>query len=521
MKKYQIIIGCLGVLLLLSVATGFYMRYGDSERISELESQLGIMREKEKQSEIDRRVSKQMEEIAFGQQALSEERSQEAIRQSEIAQEMTLRSEAERKKALEAQSIAEISANDAMNAYQLAERQRVEATNQRHQAERAKLMADTLNYISLGRTLGSQSYAIYQTGDTELGNMLAYASYLYTNDYGGDLYIPAVFQALTQAAGGRRNWRVHNGSISKIDFFPKSNRLLTVSIYGEIYNHEVKGGNLVSHRLFSDKYYQYRDAYASATGKSYAISHTGHLVVVDNNATRIIYLENVTKPFSIQYLNDGRQLLIIGEKDYALLDTATDKVIGTRKLDFKVICTGRYDYKPALFDDRGRMHLFYDLDKFTTSKLPVSGRITAFASSKNEHLAAYGMADGTIWLTDSHGKKHKLVGHLSQITKMKLNGRRLYSSSYDGKLLFWMVSDTQIKPITLFQSGSWLTDFTFSTDKDYIWTSEYNGIITEYLVSLSKIAQHIRRNVKRNFTQEEWNYYVGKGIPYRKLKIEN
>ena len=73
---------CLGLLLLALVAIGLYMRHSDTERISELESQLGALREHEKQSAVDRRVSKQMEEIAYGQQALSEERSIEAIRQS-------------------------------------------------------------------------------------------------------------------------------------------------------------------------------------------------------------------------------------------------------------------------------------------------------------------------------------------------------------------------------------------------------------------------------------------------------
>ena len=165
MKRQKIVIGCLGFLLLASVAAALYMRRSHGERINELETQLNVLREQAKQSAIDRRVSKQMEEIAFGQQALSEERSQEAIRQSEIAQEMTLRSEEERKKALEAQGIAELSANEAMNAYQMVERQRQEADEQRRQAEHAKLVADTLNYISLGRTLGSQSYSIYQTGD--------------------------------------------------------------------------------------------------------------------------------------------------------------------------------------------------------------------------------------------------------------------------------------------------------------------------------------------------------------------
>ena len=520
MNRSAIITGCLGVLLLSSVAAGLYIHYNDDERISELESQLSVLREQEKQSAVDRRVSKQMEEIAYGQQTLSEERSQEAIRQSEIAQEMTIRSETERKKALEAQGIAEESAQEAMNAYQMAERQRVEADNQRRQAEHAKLVADTLNYISLGRTLGSQSYAIYQTGDKELGNMLAYASYLFTSDYRGDLFAPSVFQALMQSAGGRRNWNVHSGSISRIGILPQDGRLLTVSTYGEIFSHRMQGSQIQTTRLMDDKHYCFRDVFAAKNGKGYAVSHTGHLVIVNGDQTRVVFLENVGKPFSLQPMNDGRQLLIVGENSMALLDIATDKIIGTRRLNFRVANTGRRDYKPLLFDNSGGMHLVSSLDGITNEKVPVSGQVTTFASSKNEHLTAYGMADGTIWLIDANGKTHKLVGHLSQITKMKFNGKRLYSSSYDGKLLFWMISDMQVKPITLFESGSWLTDFDFSSNKDYILTGEHNGTISEYLISLPMIAQRLRQNVKRNFTKEEWNYYVGRSVPYRNIKSE-
>ena len=518
MNRQKVIIGCLGGLLLSSVAIGLYLHRDDQRRISELESQLSTLRQQEQRSAVDRRVSKQMEEIAYGQQALSEERSQEAIRQSEIAQRMTLLSEAERKKAIEAQGIAEQSATEAMNAYQMAERQRSEADRQRQQAEHAKLVADTLNYISLGRTLGSQSYAIYQAGDTELGNMLAYASYLYTSDYGGDLYAPAVFQALTQSAGSRRSWSIHNGSIARIDMLSNSGRLLSVSTYGEVFAHKMTGDRLVTDRLLSDRQYCFRDVFATKNGKGYAVSSTGHLVVIDGNRTQVVPIETVDKPFCLQNVNDSRQLLIIGENSAALLDIATDRIIGTRRLPFSVVYSGRRDYKPLLFDNRGGMHLVNSLNDMTNEKTGVAGQVTAFASSKNEHLAAYGMYDGTIWLIDASGKKRKLVGHLSQVTKLKFDGKRLYSSSYDGKLLFWMTGEEQIKPITLFQSGSWLTDFIFGTDKNYIWTGEQNGTVTEYLISLPKIAQRLRQNVKRNFTKEEWNYYVGKGIPYREVK---
>ena len=511
MKK-NVIIGCMGAALLLGLAMVVYdMHRGDGERINELETEIRALREREKQSEIVRGVSEQLEEIAYGQQTLSEERSREAIRQSEIAQAATLRSEAERRIALQAQAAAEISAGEAKASYQMAEQRRLEA-------EHAKLVADTLNCISLGRTLGSQSYAIYRSGDTELGNMLAYAAYLYTNDYGGDLYTPAVFQALTQSAGGRRSWSVHDSKITQMDILPKSGRLLTVSDNGEFFIHKLHDGQLTAQRQIRDGKYCFRDVYAANNGQAYAISYSGHLMIVGKDQTKVVYMEHVDRPFGLQQMNDGRQLLIIGENSVALFDIATDKVIATSRLGFHVASIGRRDQKPLLFDNRGRMHLVNSLDDISDEKVPVQGQVTAFAYSRQDHLTAYGMADGTIWLTAGNGKTYKLVEHLSRVTRMEFNGKRLYSSSYDGKLLFWAIDhNSQIKAVTLFKSDSWLMDFIFNSDKDYIWTGEKNGTVSQYLVSLPKIAQRLRRNVKRNFTQEEWNFYVGKGIPYREL----
>ena len=49
----------MGVLLLVSVVGAFYMRRSNDERISELETEIDALRKHEKQSEVDRRVSKQ------------------------------------------------------------------------------------------------------------------------------------------------------------------------------------------------------------------------------------------------------------------------------------------------------------------------------------------------------------------------------------------------------------------------------------------------------------------------------
>ena len=516
------LIGCMGILLLASTTAGVVVWQTYSDRNKQLEEMVSRLQEQENYSVVDRMVSKQMEEIAYSQQQLSDERSQEAIRQKEIAEEMTVRSETERQNAIRAQAAAEASAQQALESYQMAEQQKKEAIVQRSHAERARQVADTLNYISLGRTLGAQSSAIYRAGDRELGNLLAYASYLYTQEYGGDLYASPVFPALTQSAGGKTDWNIYNGCISDIDFMPGTDRLFSASLYGEICHHELKDGKLNSKRLFSDKQYRFRDVYASSTGKGYVVSYTGHLVIVRQDfTTTVVELPGLTKPFKLEPMNDGRQILIVGERNMALLDVDTDKIIGQRQLGYHVTCCSRRDYKPLMFDSNGQMHLVNDMDHVTDEKVPVKGKVTSFASNKNENLTAYGMGDGTIYLVYAGGKVNKLVEHLSRVTKMKFNGRRLYSSSYDGKLLFWMTSDSQIKPITLFQSGNWLTCFTFDNRKEFIWAGGLNGNISQCLISMPLIAHRLKSNVNRNLTKGEWDHYVGKGIPYRELKVKS
>ena len=488
--KKNIVIGCAGALLLLAAGLLYNQLRDYKEHIGELERELAEMRKREKQAAVDRSVSHQMEEIARGQQILSEERSREAIRQSEIAQAATL------------------------------ERQRREADTQRRQAVYARHVADTLNYISLGRTLGTQSYAIYQTGDREIGNMLAYAAYLYTSDYGGDLYAPAVFQALAQSAGSHSYWNVHRSSIPRMNINAANGTLLTVSTYGELAVHRMQGSRLVSRQLLNDKTYCFRDMVTTGGNKSYAVSSTGHLAIVDADRVSIIALEGIDKPFRLQSMGNSGKLLIVGEQDAALFDTGSNKVLATRHLDFRVVSVGNSNGSPLLFDNHGGMHRVASLENISSERVPVTGTVTAFTTSHDNRLTAYGMSDGTIWLIDAQGTKHRLVGHLSQVSRMRFHGGRLYSSGYDGKLFFWMVGAGQARPVALFQSQSWLMDFTFDAKGEHVWAGEANGTVSQFLVALPLIGRRLQANVGRNFTQDEWDYYVGKGIPYRKLKNE-
>ena len=283
-------------------AYGFYGWDAERKTVKELEAQIEELKEKEMRSTVVKSVSAQMEEIANEQREISDEKREEALQQTRVANEMRLRSEIERQNALEAERNAVASEKKALEASEVAESQRLMAEHQRIQAEFSKRKADTLSYIALGRSLGSISTIQAQAGNDEMANMLSYASYLSTTRYGGDIYYPAIFQSLMQMSKSMNTWSEHTGAVMNIEFVRGSdNKIISASNYGEIIATEWQGNRLDAKRLFNDSKYDFRDVDNENNGSIFAISRTGHLVILreDQKAPKILELTGIGNPMRL------------------------------------------------------------------------------------------------------------------------------------------------------------------------------------------------------------------------------
>ncbi len=520
MNRRLLISGVACILLTGTTIAGFLGWRMAHERANELESQLHELQLKESRSAVIRSISKQMEEIAYQQKAISDEQREEAIMQTQVAEEMRAQSERERLYAIEAEKNAVASEKRALEASEQAEQQRLLAEHQRIQAEFSKRKADTLTYIALGRSLGSIATLQSQSGNQELADLLSYASYVYTNRYRGDIYKPAVFKALMETSQSMNTWQRHVGATMAIAFPGKSeDSILSVSSYGEIILNRRQNNTLHSTFLFNDKNYDFRDIFVNHdSDKIYAISRTGYIVVIsaDHNPKKalIIPTTKLEHPFAFSTIKDKRFLVVIGEQGLGIFDMSRDKFLTQKSVPFHITTCSRRDYLPLLFDDKGNMHLIHGIDNYTTEKAPVTGAITAFAESKNTGYSAYGTKDGIIYLVKPSGMVQRLIGHRSRISKLKLNGRRLYSSSYDGTINLWITDDEKIDPMPLFSTGEWIMNFNFDSSKNTIWTGDIKGNLTAATISVPTMVERLRNKLKRNLTQEEWNFFIGSSIPF-------
>lgn len=509
MNKKVVIAGVISLILGGAAVMAFMGWNSSNKEVDDLKAQLSNLQRQEKRSAVLQSVSKQMEEIAYEQKKVSDEQREEAEEQTKVANEMRQRSEFERQNAIAAQQKAMESERMALDAYDLAESQRLIAEENRRAAE-------SLSYLALGRSLGAFASTQIRAGNQEIGDLLSYASYIFTERYHGDIYYPSVYQALTLASHSVKGWNRHNGAIYNLEFMPNSDKqLISISDYGEILAHEVNGDQLKTTTLFKDKNEDFRDIYINTkNGTIYAISRNSHLYIKNGNNVNMLPVPELDKPFKIQLCHDEKHLLLIGENNIAELDMATNTISPTKKLGFKVVLTARMEHCPVLFDDKGRMHIVRSKDKIETQKIPVSGQVTAFATSNNSGLAAYGMKDGTIYLFDKKGTEHRLVGHRSRISKIRIHQNHIYSSSYDGNINLWIATNEKIEPITLFTNNTWILYFNYDRKKNYLWVGDQRGNLSQILISLPMMVDRIKHNLKRNFTKDEWNYYIGEKIPY-------
>lgn len=507
----------------------------EAEKNKMLEKQLAELSKKEKRAIIDQSINKQMEDIAYEQKKISDERTEEANRQAQ-------RAELEKQNAIHAQQQAKASEALARKEQANAEMQRNEANSQRRQAETQrekaelnKRAADTLRFIALGRSLGSQSSQT-RASNKRIANLLAYASYYFTESYKqkeADLYNSAVFNALTEGSYTKQTWSTHKGLTTAISFDSDKSaadkRFVTVSSYGEIKRHTfdpVRNRITQTETIFANSQYDFRHV-LYRHGNIYALSFTGHIVVKKSNWTlpRVIPLTGIQHPTAFCETDKG-ELFIVGTQSIGIFDKTALTLTGTRQFDFTITCLGKdFSSLPIFFDNLGRIHRVKSLNDIKTEKMPngINGQVTAYANSKSEMLEAYGTKDGTIFVMRQGERPQALTGHESRITKLKLVKEKIYSSSYDGNLYLWIFNkrkNEKIEPLALLNTNNWMLNFDFDDQKERVWTCGQDGTITKSLIKIKLMTEKMQEEILpsyQDFSPEEWNYFIGadvKQVPF-------
>lgn len=465
----------------------------------------------EQEATVVKRVSQQMEAIAYQQKTISEMQRDRAEEQSRIAISMRDKAEKESQAARSAE-------NRALQLAHEAEASALEAARQRDQATLAKRVSDTLTYLTLGRTLASSSIYDYEDGQYDMAASIAYASWYFLDRYKGNTYLPECFQALNQSAGASMYASMHGrGAVRGIAVLGNGACVL-VSDYGEIEYQAVPGkeGKVLLHNKEMD----FR-AVCSYNDKAYALSVHGPVCFIEQD--RILqYLALPDGDYTgIAYA--GNDLLFIwGKEDALWLNSKSGRFV-SMSMDIGNISTALYygGDMHVYFED-GRSAVLDSKGGTSYEKSPFDETVTAVHYDAGSNCVYYGGKSGHILrknLTD--GSSTILYGHTSRISFINTLDEIAVTGSYDKNVYIWnlpMLRNTSdlLIPAAI-TSKSWPISAKRLNDTEML-VGYSNGTVGRYTVTASALAAKVRAGIKRNLTYAEWEQYMGANVPYIKFK---
>ena len=122
-----------------------------------------------------------------------------------------------------------------------------------------------------------------------------------------------------------------------------------------------------------------------------------------------------------------------------------------------------------------------------------------------------------VWDFMSKSMLNNLRGHRARITQLRFSpdGSLLATSSNDGSVRMWETADLNTQPIVLSANAGFIFCIAFSPDGERI----LSGSRDEDRLVLSPtrtetMVEGICNTIDRNFSEDEWNTYIGTDIPY-------
>lgn len=521
------------------------------QELAAMQEEVDRLTQAEQDAAIVKRVSQQMEDIAYQQKAISDQQRDRAEEQSALATRNAIRAEMESRAAHEAEqkanSAAEVAEKERVNA----QRQQMIAEEQRDEATYARNVADTLNRRTQARSLAVSSQVRREAGEPEVADLLAYASWYFLKNNRGNQYYSDTFKSLALATGGIPRTRVQdNGAVNAIAQIPGTpGQCVAVTNYGEVewITAGVSAGNktLEAQTLLFNPAYDFRDVLVK-DGQIFALSLKGPLCILDFRGKMREMQVPAQNYFKI--IDLGSSLLLASRNglnwfaDGKVTNSISlNKTLSSLVKRAETICLFYADGSYAEMDADGRME---------EKKPLVPYVVTASHFDPATQCLLVGVEDGTVYPINKYNRvMETLAAHKSRCMSITMLGDVIVTGGYDKSVYIWSMDNLLYESGLTFEEElkqtstvvtkqpvqdnkiptEWLipVDYTYDgwtlavcadADGRTVWIGTSSSYVLTLNSSADDMAGELLGKLSRNLTEQEWTRYVGASIPYMTFK---
>jgi hypothetical protein len=543
-RTTAIILGIASVISILFLLISVNLRFkAEASRKEALEKEkLAVferkqMEEQRKEAILHKKISEQQQQIAEQQKTITEQQRQYAVKQQVIAQEQTNVAVQQKKKADESKQEALVARDEAQSQRKEAISQKLIADKERIKAEKSEKNTQRLRLLAISRSMAIQASQLYTTGKDELPGLLAVESYQINKENGGLENDPGIYNALSAISNDQVILRGHTDGVRSIVLAKDGKTLFSCGDDNNLLMWKLNDPQSPPVRLEIPK--QGKEALRSV-GLTHeerwliAGSTSGNLVIWKrsslNDLARIVkghtsvlneLAMHPAKKIFASAGSDGRLLLWNYENDLftkTLIDSVAEKIscvsfnpdgtwlaYGTGGGAVKTIFMNGQHTPPIILLNSGNA-------------------VLSLAFSKDGKSLVAGLSNGTInvWnITDLDARPQEILGrHASGVTALTFSqdGSNLASSSYDRTMKLAGFPSQEARPISIENHDLWVYDILFTPDDTQLISCSADKTIRIVSTENARMAEKLRKELKRNLTTEEWKKMVGGDIPYQKTR---
>jgi len=471
-----------------------------------------IASEKTKEALQQKELAENQKKIAQEQKEIALHNADEANRQKNIANDKT------------------IEANEQKN---LAEKSAKEALEQKNAAEKAREEAFNRRMLSISQSVAVKSLQI--DDDKELKALLAYQAYLFNQKYNGAVHNPDIYSGLNSAliAQNGRSYNLfkgHTDAVNSLVFEPDANIFYSAGSDGKILRWDVSDSSKKP-VIISDSKFVNKVIDISPDKKWLAFGTIGNgfgIFNLQNKDAQVKFFPNLgVNITTLAFVPDSKSIIASSDNNLVEWNIATGAGIITGTADATIlslsitsdgkrIATGTKNGKIIIWDRANGFKQEVLLDDPKTQFYAIS------FNHSGDKLAAGGIL-GYLRIWDMNEKKiiSNFRSHQARIVDIKFSpdDKVLATSSYDQTVALWDVTDFNAQPIKLKEHESWVLAVAFNSpgNKMVSGSSKEERLIL-WPTKTNEMAALVYKNINRNFTQNEWNTYIGKDINYEKTK---
>lgn len=403
---------------------------------------------------------------------------------------------------------------------QLAEQKSQEALLQKEKADISKAEATRLRLVSISQNIAFKS--LQEKDDEQLSGLLAKQAYTMAKENGGNLHDYQLYNALLSATQKvDPDFKTisirENDEIKMIAVKGKS--LVNLMSIPSVKNYDVTNHTLINKTSLSGISSTINTSYLSETGEQAAYGTENNHIVAFN-------LKNPAEPHvlkghkglirSVCFSNDGTMIASGGRDSIVILwknYTEIKRVKFNSRIRSLSFNTSNSQLYVGTEDGTVSLYNINNDDKKIFSSL--SGSRVQCIQSGNKYISI-GYSNGAVQVYSSNGSLIRTLNEGGSADNITLDEKNdiLITATANKIIHIYQLSDISQKPIEIRCSQSIQSIAVYAGEILYVACADKT--ISAYPIQTSIFEKKLDAKLKRKFSTEEWNTYIGADVPFNK-----